>query len=115
MARRRTEDTPDDGPEVSTMADGNDAEDPRTFEHPAAEAVRQGTLSAAQLPEGHGNVDPDNPDAQYPPGVVDNRSTAGDVTANPADFVPEKRDLEAERAGFMTTAATPDYGTNAEE
>lgn len=36
--------------------------------------VREGKLSAAQLPGGHGNVDRDNPDAQYPPGVVQNRA-----------------------------------------
>lgn len=36
--------------------------------------VREGKLSAAQLPGGHGNVDQDNPDAQYPPGVVQNRA-----------------------------------------
>lgn len=109
-------------PEVTRMAEEDDAEDPRTFEHPAAEAVRNGTLSAAQLPGGHGNVDPNEPDAQYPPGVVDNTPTAGD-TGDPADFIPErKRDKgmsptpsNVESAGLRTTAATPAYDSKSEE
>lgn len=106
--RRRDEETPATG---STLADAPDAEDPRTFEHGDAQAVRTGNLSAAQLADGHGNVDPNNPDAQYPPGVVQNTSAAGDVTAEPSAFLPER----SAETGFVTTAATPDYGTNAEE
>lgn len=123
-------DTNDDRPDPSApsiIPEGDDAEDPRTFEHPAATAVREGELSAAQLPEGHGNVDPNEPDAQYPPGVVDNRSVAGDVAGDPADFVPEAKRAgmsptpsNIESAGITgpgvrNTAATPDYGTSPEE
>lgn len=102
----------DDSPEV-TMAEGNDAEDPRTFDHDAADAVREGELSAAQLPGGGGNVDPENPDAQYPQGRVE-------TTANypaPDDLrslVPERKNVRSGQS-FVNTSATPDYGTNAEE
>lgn len=108
MARKPVDDS---GTEV-TMAEGNDAEDPRTFEHDSAEAVRNGEISAAQLPGGHGNVDPQEPDAQYPPGVVDN-SPVYPGSDNPEQFVPERR----QKAGptFQNTSATPDYGTNSEE
>lgn len=114
-----------DEPEVTIVPEGDDADDSRTFDHDDAEAVRRGELSAAQLPGGHGNVDPNEPDAQYPPGVVDNRSVAGDVAGEPADFVPErKRDRftptasnvesasgvrMAGREGNRTTAATPAF------
>jgi hypothetical protein len=102
----------DDGPEVSTMNDTPDAEDPRTFEHPAADAVREGNLSAAQLPEGHGGVDPSEPDAQYPPGVIQNTATTSPEErqgVNPEAFVPERKSDEGGRMGFRTTDANPDY------
>ena len=106
----------------SILADGDDAEDPRTFEDDDAEAVRNGDLSAAQLPSGHGNVDPGEPDAQYPPGVIQNTAAKLNPTDSPADFVPERKRAgmsptpsNIESAGIRTTAATPDYGTNSEE
>lgn len=109
--RRSSEETSE--PETSNMNDTPDAEDPRTFEHDAAEAVRDGVLSAAQLPGGHGNVDPDNPDAQYPPGVVDNTATVGDVTADPASFVPERKQVRSgtdfAETEYRSTDVNPDY------
>lgn len=101
MARRN-----ENEPEVVTMAEGNDAVTVRDSEHPDADKVRNGELSAAQLAGGSGNVDPDNPDAQYPPGIVQN-SVQRDVNPDypdPATFVPARN-----------TSAAPDYGTNAEE
>lgn len=111
MPSRRNDDDPS---APSIIAEGNDAEDPRTFEHDSADAVRNGELSAAQLSDGHGNVDPTNADAQYPPGVVQNTAplpTPDDVRA----MVPERRGNESTASGVRTTAATPDYGTNSEE
>lgn len=112
----------EDDPSAPTVTpDEDDAEDPRTFNDDDAEAVRTGELSAAQLPSGHGNVDPNEPDAQYPPGVVQNRADTGDVAADPADFVPERKRSgmlptasNIETSGLRTTAATPDYGTTPE-
>lgn len=69
MSRRSVSD--EDVSEV-TVAEGDDADNPNTFDHPDAEAVREGRLSAAQMSGGHGNVDSNNPDAQYPPGVIQN-------------------------------------------
>lgn len=121
-SRRNDADDRPDPSAPSILAEGDDAEDPRTFNDADAEAVRQGELSAAQLPSGHGNVDPNEPDAQYPPGVVQNRAETGDVAADPADFVPERKRQgmsptasNIEASGLRTTAATPDYGTNSEE
>lgn len=89
MAKRHD----DEMPEVA-FAEGDDSVTRETdVEHPDAERVRTGELSAAQLPGGSGNVDPEEPDAQYPPGVVQNSATTV----------------------FRNTAATPDYGTNADE
>lgn len=108
MPRRNDDERPDPAA-PSVLAEGNDAEDPRTFEHFAADAVRNGDLSAAQLPGGNGNVDPTNPDAQYPPGVIDNRApmpTPDDVRA----MVPERRTGESTASGLRTTAATPEFG-----
>lgn len=79
--------------DVLAEQDEDDAVDPRSFEHPQADAVRRGELSAAQLEGGNGNVDSAEPDAQYPPGVVQNSAPVRPLNA----------------------AATPDYGTNAEE
>lgn len=117
MSPSRRNDKSDEKPDPSApsvIADDDDADDPRTFEHEAARAVREGELSAAQLPGGHGNVDPTNPDAQYPPGVVDNRATTGDVNADAAAFVPERRVTRTDVASIdlRTTDANPDYGTN---
>lgn len=89
-----------------TMAEGNDAEDPRGFDHPDAEKVRKGELSASQMAGGHGNVDPSNPDAQYPPGIVDN-APVRPGTENPEQFVPERRNVGTP----VNTSATPDYRT----
>lgn len=96
-----------DEPDVSIMNDTPDADDPRTFEHPAAEAVRNGTLSAAQLPGGGGNVDPSNPDAQYPPGRVETLASPPEQ-GDPSSFVPERHELQTGRE-FTTTDATPDF------
>jgi len=114
MARRNSDDTTPDPSAPSIVAEGDDAEDPRTFEPEGAQAVREGELSAAQLPEGHGNVDPANPDAQYPPGVVQNTAQSSPeqrAGVDAADFVPERRTS----TGLTNTAATPDFGTNSEE
>lgn len=104
-----------DGTEETIFAEENDSEDSRTFEPEGAEKVREGLLSAAQLPEGNGNVDPTNPDAQYPPGVVQNSAqlpSPEDVRA----MVPERKlPLGEPVESVRTTAATPDYGTNTEE
>lgn len=111
MARRNDDDRPDMFA-PSVMAEGNDAEDPRTFEHDSAGAVRNGELSAAQLPDGHGNVDPTNADAQYPPGVVQNTAQSSPeerAGISASEFVPERK------TQLVNTSAVPDYGTNSEE
>jgi hypothetical protein len=104
----RRDDTPDPSA-PSILAEENDADDPRTFEHDAAEAVRNGDLSAAQLPGGGGNVDPTNPDAQYPPGRVETTATypsTDDLRA----FVPDRKgESDTSIASLRTTAATPEY------
>jgi hypothetical protein len=105
MARKQTETEPE-----ATTPEA-DAEDPRTYEHPEAQSVREGQLSAAQLPGGHGNVDPSNPDAQYPPGVVQRTPVLEGEDVDPSSFVPERRTA----TGFVNTAGTPDYGTHSEE
>jgi hypothetical protein len=106
MARRNDEHDPS---APSIMAEENDADDPRTFEHGAAEAVRNGTLSAAQLPGGGGNVDPTNADAQYPPGRVETMATYPDAD-DLRSFVPERKgESDTSIASLRTTAATPDY------
>lgn len=104
-----------DEPETTTIAEGNDAEDPRTYDHDAAEAVRAGELSAAQLPGGGGNVDPDEPDAQYPPGRVETTACPTD-TGDLQRFVPDRptpktgADFEGSGVtGYTTTDANPDY------
>lgn len=96
----------EDQPE-SIIATENDAEDPRTYEHPDADAVRSGELSAAQLAGGGGNVDASEPDAQYPPGRIDNTAPVVEQGEDLRSFVPERRPVN--------TAATPDYGTSPEE
>jgi hypothetical protein len=63
-------------PSSGLTPDANDADDVRTYEHPDAQRVRDGEMSAAQLEGGGANINPDYPDAQYPPGIVDNSSTA---------------------------------------
>lgn len=110
MSPQRKDDDRPDPFAPSVIAEGDDAEDPRTYTHDDAEAVRNGELSAAQLPGGGGNVDPNNPDAQYPPGRVE--TTAGVV--EPTDlrsFVPER---PRRSAGLVQTDANPDYRTNGE-
>jgi hypothetical protein len=96
------------------MAEDDDANDPRSWEHESASEVRGGTLSAAQLPDGAGNVDPDNPDAQYPPGIVDNSAAKLNPTDDPASFLPKPVVREGGRR-VETTAANPDYSTSLEE
>jgi len=81
------------------------SEDPRTFEHPNAEDVRQGNVSAAQLPGGGGNVDPDEPDAQYPPGRVETTAPNPEAVDDPSSFVPNRDKPKT----FETTAANPDF------
>lgn len=83
--QRKTEDA-----EVTQLAEGDDAENPSAFEHPNADDVREGKLSAAQLPGGGGNVDPDNPDAQYPAGRIDNLSPVATASEPEATMVPTR-------------------------
>lgn len=91
-------------PEATIVPEGDDAEDPRTFSHEDAEAVRNGELSAAQLSGGNGNVDPSEPDAQYPPGVVQNLAPLPDA-ADVRAMVPDRRtDVQP-----ITTDASPEY------
>lgn len=94
-------------------------DEPKDAVESELDAVRNGELSASQVSWGHGNVDPNEPDAQYPPGVVQ-RGSREVPNVNPADTVPEaKRGQTAPTMANMesarTTAATPDYGTSSEE
>ena len=103
----------DPTPEVTTPTK-DDANNPRLFEPEGAEQVRNGELSAAQLPGGNGNVDPNEPDAQYPPGVVDNAPQARlNQTDDPQSFVPERKS----GAKPQTTSGNPSYsyGTSSEQ
>lgn len=121
MARRKTND--DEGTTVESLGNpddvgppADDTGDPTVFEHDDANEVREGRLSAAQLSGGHGNVDPDNPDAQYPPGVVDNSAPIpANTDVDPASFVPTRTADEAPRTATATPSYTADYGTSSEE
>lgn len=99
MSPKKKTETTDDEVEGS--------EDPRTFEHPNAEDVRQGNVSAAQLPGGGGNVDPDEPDAQYPPGRVETTAPNPEAVDDPSSFVPDRDKPKTEP--LKTTAANPGY------
>lgn len=102
MARKKDNNV---DPDTGVTTDANDAEDIRAVEHPDAQDVREGKLSAAQLEGGAANINPDYPDAQYPPGYVDTAAAnRGDVLGGTdvSETLPE-----AQRA--------TDYGTSSEE
>lgn len=109
MPRRRSSEdetpspqAPNVDPDTGATADANDADDKRSFEHPQAQQVRDGELSAAQMEGGAANSNPEFPDAQYPPGFVETAATARAA-------VTEQQDAAAEYEHRT------DYGTNTEE
>lgn len=89
--------------------DADDAEDNRGIEHPDAQKVREGEMSAAQLPGGAANINPDYPDAQYPPGYIDTAAAnRGDVLGgvDVSETLPEPGPATTTP---QTADATPDY------
>lgn len=97
-------------PDSGRVEDAADASDVRAVEHTDAQRVRDGELSAAQLEGGAANINPDYPDAQYPPGYVDTAAAnRGDVLGGTdvAETLPEPGPATATAA--ETTDATPDY------
>jgi len=105
MSPRKSE---ENEPETSKMNDTPDGDDPRVFEHDDAEEVRQGNMSAAQMSGGGGGVDPEEPDAQYPPGRVESMTApAAPAAADLAGFVPEKRNAQRDVPTYQTTSEAP--------
>lgn len=91
--------------------DADDASDVRAVEHEDADRVREGELSAAQLDGGAVTINPDFPDAQYPPGYVDTAAAnRGDVLGGTpvAETLPEPGPATATTTA-QTADANPDY------
>lgn len=110
VSRRSSRSQSTEGVEPTTNDDAVESE---------LDAVRNGDLSASQVSWGNGNVDPNEPDAQYPPGVVQRGSRQG-FDVNPSDTVPERKrrqmlPTQSNIETARTTDATPDYSTKTDE